>query len=61
MMESQACKIGRFCEKSDRLGYDIFISLAFAPFARPMVSQVCIDTVNVKLPTSYGCYRSAPN
>ena len=50
MLDSQACKIGRL------IGYDIFISRAFAPFARPMVSQVRIDTVNVKLPTSYGCY-----
>ena len=34
------------------IGYDIFISQAFAPFARLMVSRVRIDTVNVKLPTS---------
>ena len=30
------------------IGYDIFISLAFASFARPMVSQVRVDTVNLK-------------
>ena len=28
----------------------------FAPFARQMVNQVRIDTVNVKVSTSHGCY-----
>ena len=48
MMESQALKIVR-----GQIGYDIFISRALAPFARQMVSQVRIYTVNVKVSTSY--------
>ena len=51
MLESQSDVFVR-----SLIGYDIFISGAFAPFARPMVSQVRVDAVNVKLPTSYGCY-----
>ena len=35
------------------IGYDIFISQAFALFARLIVIQVRLDIVNVKLPTSY--------